>query len=137
VKDYLEHSLVELEKEEITAVPEDSSYLIKSIFKLKQKRLRDFEVEDLRLLIGQNVSLNFLLPLAIDVLEKNPMAEGDFYAGDLLHSVVIVDASFWKVNNLLHRRVKDLLSKNSNIVNELEINKRFDETVKLFMDLDS
>jgi len=47
-------------------------------------------------MIGQQMGLFFLIPLAIETLEQNPLTEGDFYPGDLLASVVQVDDSFWQ-----------------------------------------
>jgi hypothetical protein len=57
--------------------------------------LRDLSTEDLRLLVGQNIGLHYLIPLALDLLEVDPWSEGDFYRGDLLMSVVQVETSFW------------------------------------------
>lgn len=39
-------------------------------------------------MIGQEIALPYLIPLAIDVLQQEPLAEGDFYRGDLLASVI-------------------------------------------------
>jgi hypothetical protein len=48
----------------------------------------EFTVEDLRIMIGQQIGLWHLMPLTVAVLEQDPLAEGDFYAGDLLSSVI-------------------------------------------------
>ena len=53
--------------------------------------LRDLTSEHLRLLIGQEFSLNYLLPLALPLLEKSPLLAGDLYEGDLLNSVLALD----------------------------------------------
>ncbi|WP_370418757.1 contact-dependent growth inhibition system immunity protein [Streptomyces sp. QH1-20] len=42
----------------------------------------------MRLLIGRDVGLAHLLPLALEVLRGDPMAEGDMYEGDLLSAVL-------------------------------------------------
>ena len=39
--------------------PKDSSRLITSCFELRRKKLLDFELSDFRLLIGQNIGLQF------------------------------------------------------------------------------
>nr|WP_095876306.1 contact-dependent growth inhibition system immunity protein [Streptomyces sp. TLI_235] len=41
----------------------------------------------LRLLIGQGVGLPHLVPLALDLLERDPAAEGGLFPGDLLDAV--------------------------------------------------
>jgi contact-dependent growth inhibition (CDI) system CdiI-like immunity protein len=54
-------------------------------------------VEDLRIMIGQNIGLSYLLPLAIEQLQHDPLVAGDFYPGDLLEAVLRVEPSFWGV----------------------------------------
>jgi len=46
--------------------------------------LRQFSVEDLHIMVGQSIGLPYSVPLALQHLPKNPLAEGDFYLGDLL-----------------------------------------------------
>lgn len=54
-------------------------------------------VEDLRLLIGQDVGLPVLLPLAVEVLREDPLAEGHMYEGDLLGAVLTRSSAVWGV----------------------------------------
>lgn len=49
----------------------------------------------MRLLIGQDVGLAILLPLAREVLRDDPMAEGDMYEGDLLSAVLTRSPAVW------------------------------------------
>ncbi len=130
-------SLEELEGGKILSVPEDSSYLVRTANELRKKKLIDFEIEDLRLMIGQNISLNYLLPLAIDVLNKDILAEGDFYPGDLLKNVLDVDESVWKVNNQLFRKIKELLLNNIDRINGSETIDSVKISVSRFTNLDS
>ena len=75
--------------------PSDATSLIKRCHELRTKPLRDFMVEDLCIMIGQQVALNRLVPLALDGLRPDPLVEGDCYPGDLL-AVLRVNAAFWK-----------------------------------------
>jgi len=93
---WLLKSLESLEKDFWGEIPKDESYLVSTCHKLRKKQLQEFEIEDLRIMIGQNIGLKFLIPLAIKVLQDNILAEGDFYEGDLLKSVLSSDASYWK-----------------------------------------
>jgi hypothetical protein len=88
-------SLENLEKD-IWNEPEYSSHLVTTCHKLRKKQLKDFDIEDLRIMVGQNIGLNFLIPLAIEELKQNILAEGDFYAGDLLNSVLTSETIYWK-----------------------------------------
>jgi len=75
--------------------PPDATTLIKRCHHLRTKPLKDFTVADLRIMIGQQVALNRLVPLALDGLRPDPLVEGDCYPGDLL-AVLRVNAAFWK-----------------------------------------
>jgi hypothetical protein len=44
-------------------------------------------------MIGQKIGLPYLVPLAINALEQDPLAQGDYYPGDLLANVI--DACEW------------------------------------------
>ena len=77
--------------------PEDTR-LVRECLRLRRVQLKKLTVEDLRLLIGQEIGVDHLLPLALEILRKNPFAEGDCYAGDLLVNVLGVSAAFWKQN---------------------------------------
>ena len=78
---------------------------------LREKPLADFSVENLRLMIGQQVALTHLLPLALEQLDENPLAEGDLYLGDLLNAVLGVDEEFWSKNPDLQLRVEGVLDR--------------------------
>ena len=70
--------------------------LIRRCHQLRTKPLRDFTVEDLRIMIGQQVALSRLVPIALARLQPDPLVEDDYYPGDLMASVLRVDAAFWE-----------------------------------------
>ena len=74
---------------------EEESYLITTCYQLRKKPLSELTIEDLRILIGQDLGLKYLIPLALDVLAENILAEGDFYEGDLLKAVLTCDPAYW------------------------------------------
>lgn len=49
-------------------------------------------------MIGQNIGLDYLIPLAIDKLKDNILAEGDFHEGDFLKNVLTCNKKYW-LNN--------------------------------------
>jgi contact-dependent growth inhibition (CDI) system CdiI-like immunity protein len=91
----LDKSLQELEHKD-WGEPTYDSYLVTTIHRLRRVPLRQFTVEDLRIMIGQNIGLQYLVPLALEHLRRNPLAEGDYYPGDLLKMVLSADAKFWQ-----------------------------------------
>ncbi|WP_183298230.1 contact-dependent growth inhibition system immunity protein [Cellulomonas cellasea] len=67
--------------------PPVDTHLVRRCHELRKVPVDALGVEDLRLLIGQEIALPVLLPLALAHLEADPLAEGDLYAGDLLVAV--------------------------------------------------
>jgi hypothetical protein len=68
-----------------------------------------------------------LVPLAIDMLERDPLAEGDHYEGDLLTAVMRVETSFWTDNRGLPIRVE-------RVVHGLPAERRADEAMRRSLD---
>ena len=91
----LDKSLQELEQSD-WGEPTYDSHLVTTVHRLRRAPLRQFSVEDLRIMIGQSVGLPYLVPLALQHVRKDPLAEGDFYPGDLLKSMLTADSTFWR-----------------------------------------
>lgn len=91
--------------------PTYSSHLVTTIHRLRRKPLNEFTVEDLRIMIGQNVGLVYLIPMAIERLNEDPLISGDYYQGDLLKQVLTVELKFWQENAELYRAVNALITK--------------------------
>jgi hypothetical protein len=85
--------------------PEFDSHLVTTCHRLRTKSVDEFTVEDLRIMIGQNIGLAHLLPRAVDMLEADPLAKGDFYPGDLLCAVLRADRSALQRDPELFRRI--------------------------------
>lgn len=98
--------------------PNEESYLIVRCNELRKKPIREFEVEDLRIMIGQSFGLDYLLPEALKVLSRDVLAEGDFYEGDLLSSVLTVDPEYWKENISTWKEVLQLLEASYEVLEE-------------------
>lgn len=60
--------------------------------------LRELTAGHLRMLIGQKIGLQFLVPVAIEALSENPLLEASYYRGDLLGAVSQVPEEFWAAN---------------------------------------
>jgi len=120
-------SLEELESEKMEK-PDFQSSLTLSVYRLWSTPLNLYSTEDLRLMIGQNISLKYLLPSAIDKLTENPFAEGDFHYGDLLESVLNVESSFWKLHPQMYQAVLETVSGLPSILEEIiESIKKFEK----------
>jgi hypothetical protein len=76
--------------------PAAATFLAARCHALRRTSLDQFTVEDLRLMIGQQIGLLHLMPLALEQLAIDPLVGGDYFPGDLLESVLRVDRVFWE-----------------------------------------
>jgi hypothetical protein len=88
-------SIEELEGDYWGDPPADATRLIATAHGLRRRPIGELAVEDLRLLIGQQIGIPILVPIALRILTDNPMAEGHMYEGDLLRAVLRVEEPFW------------------------------------------
>ena len=87
------------------------SYVVTNGHMLRNKPLREFTAEDLRFMLGQQISLPILVPMALDVLELvNPFAGGDTNHGTLLFNALKVDRQFWQNHPRLWHRMNVILA---------------------------
>lgn len=101
--DWPEQTLTQLEGED-WGEPQWQSWVVTNSHHLRHKPLREFTAEDLRFMLGQQISLPVLMPMALDVLEAEPFA-GD-NPGSLLHSALSVDTRFWRDHPELWQRLR-------------------------------
>ncbi len=84
--------------------PTLDSHLVATCHRLMRKPINEFTVEDLRIMVGQSIGIEFLVPIAIEILEINLFAEGNFYPGDLLETLISVPPpQFWREHSDLAR----------------------------------
>jgi contact-dependent growth inhibition (CDI) system CdiI-like immunity protein len=70
-------------------------HLVTECHRLRRVPLRDFTAENLRIMIGQQIGLPYLVPVALELLRTDPFTAGDCYEGDLLAAVLRADSRFW------------------------------------------
>jgi len=101
----LNKTLEEIEKDYWPLPPTNSSSLIIKCHELRKKKIKDLGPEDYRLLIGQNISLEIIIPITIGILKDEAFIEASFFPGDLLLSTLKVNDDFWKKNNSLKKEI--------------------------------
>ncbi len=72
-------------------VSELHSGMIENCHLARTKKLKDLDTKDLRVLINQRMGLTYTIPLALNILEENPLVMADLYRGDLLYSILNID----------------------------------------------
>lgn len=102
-------SIEKLEKRSYSDPANASTLLVKKCLECVKLPVGNLSVEQLRLLIGQEIGLSYLIPLALDILDNDILAEGDFYPGDLLKSVTMVDVTFWKANPDCYMKLRKVI----------------------------
>lgn len=75
--------------------PEYESGLVQECHRLRRIPLREFTPADFRILIGQNIGLEYLAPLALEILTADPLVDAEYYSGDLLSAMLRSDPAFW------------------------------------------
>lgn len=106
-----------------------NSSLISRFVDLRDNKLRDFTAGDLRVMISQKMNLDYMNPLAIEILASNPFVEGDLYIADLLEQVLQVENGFWKQNEGLYYEFLEVLTEvKSTIETLLPAISKFDST---------
>lgn len=113
-----------LEKETWSPLDSDSR-LIRRTKELRKIPLSTFETEDLRIMIGQQLSLDYVIPLALDTLKVDLFAEGDYFEGDLLKNVLAIETGFWDNNKDYWQTLHDLIKDSRSAIAD----KKFDTTL--------
>lgn len=102
-------TLEELEDSDWGELPDNPSYLVQTVYSLRRKPLQNFTAEDLRIVIGQNLSLEFLVPVAMEMLALEPWVKTDMGTGSLLRYALNLSPDFWTDHPDLWRRMKSVL----------------------------
>lgn len=103
---------------------EDTSHLISTCIKLQFKPLKDFTIEDLRIMLGQDIGAKDLLPLAIEQLNQNILCEGDLSPGDLLRNVLSLPLSTWLNQPEMAKALYNALKKGKQKIAQYNMEKR-------------
>lgn len=68
--------------------------------------LREFKPGDLRVMLGQRFYPETLVPLALPLLEEEPLLDAELYPGDLLSGTLHQTTSFWRTSPDLLARIQ-------------------------------
>ncbi len=85
--------------------------LIEKCYAYRKIPIQNLQPEQLRLLIGQEIGLPFLLPLAFDLLEDSVLLTCTFYPGDLLAAVLNIRQDYWRKHPVFYKRLLEIIEK--------------------------
>jgi len=72
--------------------PADSSPMVSRCHALRKLPLEKLSAGDCRILLTQGIGTKFVLPFALEIVEADPLVEGDYYTGDLLTALLRLSA---------------------------------------------
>ncbi|SHH80279.1 contact-dependent growth inhibition system immunity protein [Winogradskyella jejuensis] len=102
------------------------SNLVINCHKYRKIPIKELTEEQLRLLISQQIGVEFIIGIALEKLEKNILTEGDFYRGDLLVSVSGLPTEFWIEKQTEFLTLQNLVEQNSELIKTELGEKKFD-----------
>ena len=76
--------------------PNHTSHLVTTCHRLRKTPLSDLNPADIRILIGQQIGLTWLVPMAFEVLDNDLLMEAEFYEGDLLVHLLRLPEEYWR-----------------------------------------
>ncbi|MFE2297506.1 contact-dependent growth inhibition system immunity protein [Streptomyces sp. NPDC059445] len=90
-------SLEELEGLRWPAPPADSTPMVRNVYELRRRPVATLAPHELARLIGQDVGLPWLLPVAVEILRDtaSKQAEGGWFDDDLLYAVITRKPEVW------------------------------------------
>ena len=126
-------------------ITEDDGMVVYRSYKLTQKPLKDLSPEDIRFLIGQQCGLPYLVPMALEILEKDFFIETEYYKGDLVEALLQIKDDnkydYWPSHTEEKEKFCEMYMKNQQNMEEAldvsvsghiikEIRKQFDKFCK-------
>src|SRR3954469_13153268 len=105
-------SLEQLDGERWGAPPADATSLVRTVPEWRRRPIGTLEPDELARLIGQDVGLPWLLPLAVEILRDEELKQpaGGFIDGDLLYAVVTRSLEVWMAYPELASELKEAVT---------------------------
>lgn len=103
-------SLQELENSD-WGNPKSDFPLEEECLHLRRIPVKDFESPDLCCMIGQKIGEKYLIPMAIERLHLDPLADRNWYPGSLLEAVLRASAEYWEQNVNQREEVEQIFQK--------------------------
>ncbi len=115
-------TLEQLEADRWPEPPPDSSPMVSRCHTLRKLPLEKLSAGDCRVLLTQGIGTRFVLPIALEIVEADPLVEGDYYTGDLLTALLRLSAEEFSGDTEAIRRLMaaaqradDLLTSNTEL----------------------
>jgi hypothetical protein len=116
---------------------DNSSFEEYNFYLLHNKPIKNYSLEDVYFMIGQESGLKYLVPIAIEYLSNAPLLKADDYPGDLLGRVLLIKKDFWGSFPEHHKALLRIIKKDNLPLPSPEVtddvNKFLDRSIKSFL----
>ena len=106
--------------------------LIEKCVRYRKIPIQNLTVEQVRMLIGQQISLDYLLPIAFEFLKEDILSHGDFYEGDLLESIFRANQNYWASRPLFHKKILEFLENGKEKLDAEYVDKDLKKKIEIF-----
>ena len=89
-----------------------NSYVVQTSRNARKKPISQLSYEEIRLLIGQKIGLQYLIPIALSIISIDPLIKVYFYEGDLLFQLLMLSDDDWKNNKEDLKYFKTIVNEN-------------------------
>ncbi len=72
--------------------------LVRNVYRLRKIPIGNFEPADYLVLLSQQLSIKYLVPSAVEILESQPLIDSQYYEGDLLVATMRIPDDYWSEN---------------------------------------
>lgn len=118
--------------------PAYDSYVVTTCHSMRKKPLQELTIEEIRLVVGQGFSLEVLMPIAIEKLKENILAEGDLYEGALLSNVLSKNTfDYWRTHRDEWKDVVNLYLKHKDIFESNNSFRQISKSFRIFQGLNN
>lgn len=100
--------------------------MVEKCYHFRKISIAELTNEQIRLLISQQIGVEYLIGIALEQLERNILTECDFYEGDLLVAVSSLPTKFWNENQTEFLTFKNIVEQNSELIKNELGEKKFD-----------
>jgi len=122
-------SIEQLEKDIWKNPSEFPTDMIEKCYRYRKTSITELTNEQIRLLISQQIGVEYLIGIVLEKLERNILTECDFYEGDLLVAVSSLPTEFWNKNQTELLNFKNLVERNSELIKNELGDKKFDKLI--------
>jgi hypothetical protein len=113
-------SISELLGKEWPPLGPNASHFHRNLRDAVNKPVDSLTTADLRLLISQDIGLAFVMPLALSIVEQDPLIEVDYFRGDLLDAMLRASSDFYLDHPDIRRRMEEIVDKMPQALDRLD-----------------